>query len=959
MSVDHKKSNIILVDGSSLAFRSFYALFSSSLKSKTGTPTGAIYGFFTAILDLLEKSRPNYLAICFDLSTPTFRHKRYEAYKANRSEMPAELAIQWPLIKDGVNKLNIPLLELPGYEADDIIGSLTRLANENNMNVDILTSDQDAFQLITPCDEKDNTSSYSNMVLMPSKNGIVFYDYKEVLNKLGVYPSQIIDYKALSGDSSDNIPGIRGIGPKTACELLNSYNSLDSIYENIDKINKKSLKEKLINDRQNAYLSQYLATIDKNVPLSEKIDDLYIENLNWSDFNNYLAELNMKNLMKRLPSQSLGQSNDNVWGQLSLNFDKNSNTISHTKSVDNIANLADKDPNLNPIIVDDPTKLENLINRLKSVSIISLDLETTSLDNFSQNIVGIAIAFNESLKVENNQILFAHDVSNLIELPVETYYIPVLHKTDEKMLSAEVVFSSLKPVIENSNIFKIAQNAKFEINVLSNYDIKFGPLIFDPMLASYIENTENRHGLKDQASRILNYEMVRIEELIGSGKKQLTMDVLPIDIVAPYACDDARITLLLSLYYQSKLDSEQLWLLHNIELPTSLVLSQMERCGICIDTDYLSNLSIDLTKELNYLEKEIYKQANFEFNINSTQQLQKVLFQDLGLSTKAKTKTGFSTDISVLESLKDSHPIIGYLINYRHLQKLLSTYVDALPKLVRNKRVHGQFNQVVTSTGRLSSSNPNLQNIPIKTPLGKKIRQAFKPENDNDYILCADYSQIELRVLAHMSKDPNLIQAFKDNLDIHTHTSAKIFDCDISAVTDDMRRIGKTLNFALIYQQGAYSTAKDLNISVKEANQFIEKYFSQFPLVKDYLNSIIESARRDGFVTTLWGRRRYFKNINDSNEFIRKSNERAACNAPIQGSAADLIKLAMIELSQNLQKNNLKSKLILQVHDELVLEVCGNELEIIKPIVKESMLLNQPLLVPLKVDIEVGKTWLD
>lgn len=951
--------SLILVDGSSLAFRSFYALFNSSLKSKDGTPTGAIYGFFTSLLDLIEKNNPHSLAVCFDLAKPTFRHKRYEAYKANRSQMPEELSLQWPIIKDGVARLNIPLLELAGYEADDIIGTLTNRANQDGLNVNILTGDQDAFQLIVPADANSPTAPYSNLVLMPSKTGLIFYDYPQVLAKLGVYPSQIIDYKALCGDSSDNIPGIRGIGPKTACELLVKYKNLDNIYENLDNITKKTLKDKLIDQKDNAYLSQFLATIDVNIPLEQNSSDLIMDKINYRDFHEYLQNLNMKNLIKRIPVDVLPPPS--VTGQLSFNFDANSNTISNTNNVTPTPIFLPlmQPENLNPQIINDEINFAKLLTKLNQNQVICVDLETTGLDTLNTSIVGIAIAFNEDVKVVDKQIVFAQNNENLLALPVETYYIPLMHQTGEIQLAQDYVLTNLKPILENSQIFKIAQNAKFEMNVLANYHINFAPLIFDPMLASYIENTDNRHGLKDQSLRIFDHQMTPIDSLIGTGKKQITMANVAVNTVAFYACDDARITLLLSLYYQEKLAKTQLDLLQKMEIPLTSVLATMEQDGVCINIEYLQQLSGELTKDLNSLEESIYRFAGYAFNINSTQQLQKVLFQDLGLKTKAKTKTGFSTDFSVLESLQEAHEIIPKLINYRQIQKLLSTYVDALPKLVKDTRVHCQFNQVITSTGRLSSSNPNLQNIPIKTSMGRKIRQAFKAQNDDDFILSADYSQIELRILAHMSQDPNLIEAFKQNLDIHLHTAAKIFDVDINDVTKEMRTIGKTLNFALIYQQGAYSTAKDLNISLKEANQFIEKYFSQYPLVKDYLNSIIQEAKKNGYVTTLWGRRRYFKNINDSNEFIRKASERAACNAPIQGSAADLIKLAMIELRQNLQRQNLKSKLILQVHDELVLEVLASEIDEVKLVVEKSMLLNQPLLVPLKIDLEIGKTWLD
>lgn len=999
---------LVLVDGSSLAFRSFYAMFKSGLRAKDGTPTGAVHGFFASLFDMIERQKPDMLAVCFDLSDPTFRHVEFQDYKANRDEMPDELAQQWPIIKEGVKILEIPLYELSGFEADDVIGTVAKQAEAKGMRVIILTGDQDAFQLLAG--EPDNVE-----VLMPSKGELITYKRDKVFEKLGVYPEQITDYKGLCGDKSDNIPGVRGIGEVTAAKLLAAHGTVEGIYEHLEEIKSASVKQKLIDGKQSAFDSKRLATIRLDVPLDFDFEHCRLTAPPVEPVTEFFQRMSFRQLTARVPKilarfaggEAYAQSsaapssvgivaspavamaqvsgsdspnpnhNRGIGGQLTLDFGAAVDTEKFPGTRE-LAALTEGGrgrmvavrlpqievtlaPMKDPLVVTTEAELDELISQLEKQQVISVDLETTGLNSLDTQIVGYAISFDPTLKMSDKKHLLAKD-SAFGGPELKSAYIPVRHQVTggKPQLDPQLVATKLKPVLENQNIGKIAQNGKFEMNVLSTVGIDMSPLVFDTMLASYIDNPDNKHGLKDQAERILNYKMVRIGELIGTGRKQITIDMAPVDQVAEYAADDARITLELARYYGSTMDEEQLYLMNDMELPLCAVLAKMEQTGIQLDLPYLSAFSVELSSELARLEAEIYKHAGHGFNINSPIQLQKVLFEELGLKTKGKTKTGYSTDASVLEALKDDHVIIQCLLDYRHISKLRSTYVEALPKevLERDGRLHGEFNQTVASTGRLSSSNPNLQNIPIKTEVGRRIRKAFIAK-ENCSLISADYSQIELRMLAHMSKDELLIDAFSKNQDIHARTAGEIFEVPIEDVSSDMRRVGKTINFALVYQQGAFSTAQDLGISTKEAQAFIDKYFSRYPKVKGYLASTIDEAREHDYAKTIWGRKRYFTHLHDRNDNVRRADERAACNAPIQGSAADLVKLAMIRLDKDLKESGLKAKMIMQVHDELVLEVPDNEIDQAKALVGAAMNLDQPLDVPLKVDFGVGKNWMD
>jgi DNA polymerase-1 len=956
-----EKETLVLVDGSSLAFRAFYALMRTGMKTKDGVPSWAIHGFFSSLFDQIERQKPDMIVVCFDLPQPTFRHEKYEQYKANRKEMPDELAVQWPLIKEGVKTFEIPLLEIPGFEADDLIGTLAKSGEAQGYKVIVLTGDRDAFQLV---DGEDTSIE----IHLTTKDGLINCGRQEVFERMGVWPEQIVDFKALCGDSSDNIPGVKGIGEKGAQQLLGTYQSLDGVYEHLEEIKSAALKKKLVEGKEMAYTSQHLATIRLDVPVDFDFAHAKLTPPQESKIRQYFDALNFRQLTGRL-GKVLNRFNVALTAEEQLRHPPQPQAV-ETGALGQLLlfpslaqprqNESPKQPLPKPVIIQDLAGLEEMLAHLCQQQVIAIDLETTGLQALNTQIVGWALACDDKVGLTEKGHLQVSPRSFCGE-SLKTYYIPVGHQDGSQQLATELVATKLKALLEDKKIGKIAQNGKFEMNILSRHGINLEPICFDPMLASYIENPDQKHGLKDQALRVFDYQMVRIEELIGSGRKQLTMDMVPLEKVAPYAGDDARLTLELACHYAARFDEEQLFLLHDMELPLQAVLARIEQNGVALDTRYLKEFSKELSTQLNSLESEIYELAGHIFNIASTQQLQKVLFEELALKTKHKTKTGFSTDAAVLEALKDDHPIIAKILDYRQIAKLRSTYVDALPNAIlpHDGRLHGEFNQTITSTGRLSSSNPNLQNIPIRTQLGRQIRRAFIAGNADSSLISADYSQIELRLLADMSEDETLLDAFEKNQDIHARTAGEIFDLPLEQVSSDMRRVGKTLNFALVYQQGAYSTAQDLGISPKEAQLFIDKYFSRYPKVQGFLQSTIAQARASGYAKTLWGRRRYFNHLEDRNDNIRKADERAACNAPIQGSAADLIKLAMVSLDKELRQAKSGAKLILQVHDELVLEVPDNEMEETKALIDAAMTSSQKLKVPLRVDMGTGKNWMD
>lgn len=957
------EKTLILIDGHALAYRYFFALERTGMKTSDGQPTWAVFGFFKAMFDLLKDKNlsADAIAVTFDVGRQTYRVDMYPEYKANRETMPDILRSQIGLIIEGLKAFNIPIYTKEGYEADDVIGTIATKAKKLNHKTLILTGDKDSFQLV----DREGLIK----VIIPSKGEIVEYDWYKVHDRMGVYPYQVTDFKGLSGDTSDNIPGIRGIGDKTASKLLNRFDTVEEIYNHIDELTEKALKQKLIDGKEIAFLSKELATIQKDVDVNFDVAHTHLEMPNvdgvveffkknqlysfLKNINDILKPFNVESVSvaaekpQPVKSENIIQKRE---GQLQLGFDFSAQLNENTKINFNVSKE----------IVDTEEKLEKLVDALNKQAIFSLDTETTSLDPLEADLVGISIAYNDQIIIKNGRVKFDESKEDF----AKSFYIPIFHQVGDQ-LDLEVVQNKLAPVFKNEAISKTLQNAKFDMNVLRTNGMPLKGIVFDTMLASYIKDSSRKHGLKVQASEHLDYIMTDYEELVGTGKNQVTIETIPIEQAADYACDDAFATLELTRYWQKCLDEKEQDILYDMEVPLTIVLAEMEWHGISVDIDYLKSLDDEIQKKLDLIEEKIYATVGERFNINSPMQVADMLFGKLQIKAKGKnkTKTGFSTSAKVLEELAEEYPIAKDILEQRHLAKLKTTYIDTLPNLVSpvDGRIHTSFNQTITSTGRLSSSNPNLQNIPIKTDLGNRIRGAFVPKDkDNSVILSADYSQIELRLLAHCAKDDNLIEAFCNDEDVHTITAAKVFEVPIDAVTKDMRYKAKTVNFGIVYGQSRYGLSASLGISSMEAQIFIDKYFATYPKVKEYMKDTINFAYEHGYVETLYGRKRHLAaELTSTTAKIQESAQRAAINAPIQGTAADLIKLAMIRLQKALDSKKLKSKIILQVHDELVIEVFNNELEEVKQLTIESMELDQPLLVPLKVDVAIGQSWME
>ena len=980
------KKTLVLIDGHALAFRSFFALERTGMKTSDKEPTWAVFGFFKAIFDLLKnpKISPDCIAVAFDVSHQTFRTECYEEYKANRESMPDTMRSQMGLIMEGLQAFNIPIYTKEGYEADDVIGTIVDKASKLGHKTIILTGDQDAFQLI---DRAGNVS-----VLIPSKGELVNYDWAGVYNKLGIYPDQVIDYKALRGDTSDNIPGIKGIGEKTAVKLLDRFQTLDNVLQHIDEVDGKSLKEKLQSGIEMAKLSYFLATIKRDVPIDFDFEKTNLEMPDVEKVTEFLKRVQFFSFLKNLP-EILRPFNVCTLASRPENIDSaemKKQQIKDEKLIDFISlkdGIKEKDTgeakndepfsqqqlglfgalnnkkqnvlkNIKKTIISE-ADFEQLLKELKQQTLISIDTETTSVNALEADLVGISIAYNDKISALDGQVILNEDRGQ-----TKSFYIPVFHKVGDQ-LDMEYVLQKLKPIFEDKAIFKTFQNAKYEINTLRKYGIHFEGIIFDTMLASYVNDPSRKHGLKLQSAENLDYFMTEIDELIGKGKKQITMDDVPIEQASDYACDDAFVTLELTRFWQEKLGEEEKKLLYEIEVPTSLVLAEMEAQGVTLDVDYMNNLSIELEKNIKEIEEKIYELAGEKFNINSPKQLASILFEKLGIEHKTKKRGAqkFSTDAKVMEELSKDHEIAKYILEYRQYAKIKSTYVDALPELISptDYKIHTSYNQTITVTGRLSSSNPNLQNIPVRTSLGSRIRKAFIPEDkENQVLFSADYSQIELRLLAHCSGDEHLINAFISGEDIHAQTAAKIFGVTLQEVTKEQRSKAKAVNFGIVYGQTRYGLAAALGISNTEAQEFIDKYFETYPKVKEYMENSIQNAYSLGYARTIYGRKRYLLDeLMSSNHNIKEFAQRAAINTPLQGAAADLMKMAMIDVYKKLVENKFNSKLIMQVHDELILQTYKDELDDIQKLVKEAMELSQPLKVPLVVDCAYGSSWME
>lgn len=885
-----KTPRLYLIDGSSYIYRAFFAI-RQYLSNSKGLPTNAIFGFSNMLLKILRDEKPDYLAIAFDPKGPTFRHEEYKEYKAQRPDTPEDLIPQIPYIFRLVEAFHIPILVKEGYEADDFIGTVAKKAEESGFKVTIISGDKDLFQLITRDTVVKDT--------MKDRT----YDISAVKERFGVKPSQLVEIMALMGDKIDNIPGVPGIGEKTAVELIKEFESIDNLYKNIEKVKKEKLKENLKKHKEEANLSKKLCTLDTGMPVDLDLEELKIQDIKEKELIELFQELEFSKLLKEFTTKK---------------------------------EISEKQYK----IVQEEDEFKKLVKELKASGKFAIDLETTHREPMRADMVGISISFKEN----------------------EAFYIPLAHNYPgaPKQLKREFVLKTLKPLLEDDKTEKAGQNIKYDILVLSNAGIDLRGVSFDTMLASYLINPSKRnHSLEDIALEYLGYKMTTYKEVVGTGKKEIGFEEVDIKTAARYSGEDAditfRLTNLLSPIIKEKGMDE---LFYKVEIPLIDVLAVIERNGVKINVDFLREMSKTLEIELDQLISKIYALAGEKFNINSSKQLREILFDKLKLTPVKRTKTGYSTDVDVLEQLALQHELPAEILNYRQLSKLKSTYVDSLPKLIHPEtgRIHTSFNQTVTATGRLSSSNPNLQNIPIRTELGREIRKAFIAER-NHFLLSADYSQIELRLLAHLSEDRALIQAFEKGEDAHASTAREIFNVLPGTVTPEMRRVAKAVNFGIIYGISPFGLSKGLNISQKEAKEYIEGYFKRYPRVKEYIDKTIKSAYEKGYTTTLLNRRRYIPELESKNRNVREFGERTAINTPIQGSAADLIKVAMINIQSKMKEKKLKSKMILQVHDELVFEVSEKEMETMKGLVKKEMEGVMKMKVPIVVDMNTGKNW--
>lgn len=942
---------LILIDGHALAFRQYYALERTNMRTSDGVPTWAVYGFFKAIFDLLknEDLKPEAIAVAFDVSHKTFRTEAYSDYKCNRSAMPDPMQAQMGLIYEGLRAFNIPIYTKEGFEADDVIGTISKKACELGHKVLILTGDQDAFQLV----DKEGCVK----VILPTKGELVEYNWDKIFDKLGVYPNQVIDYKGLRGDVSDCIPGVKGIGEKTAQKLLARYGTLDAILADCENIPEKAVREKICSGIEQAKMSQYLATIVRDLDVNFDFDSAKINLPDVSVVTEFLKKMQFYTFIKNI--NEILYSFDKIERTAPVKPDANS---SDSMQLGFFAEAVNEEINkefkceFDKKLITDSRDFSDMLKELSSQSLIAFNIYADVKNAVDSKVIGFAFAYNKDIAADK------HITFNDSGFITKTFYIPINHSNIASQLRLDDVINDLKSIFENETIHKTTYNAKNAYNILRNLGILSESIIFDIALASYVKDPQRNHELDVQSMEHLNYAITPFAPFEKNKKKQISFSDAPVDSILNYSSDESFTILELTKYWINNLDKKELELTYDIEVPLTFVLADMEYNGVSVDEDYLHKLTISMNNQLAKIEGRIYEIAGGVFNINSPRQVGEVLFEKLGLKAKKKRgKTNYSTNAAVLEELAEEYEIAQLILDYRKFAKLKSTYTEALPALIDRKdnRIHTTYNQTVTATGRLSSSNPNLQNIPVRTEEGNKIRNAFVSGNkENGLILSADYSQIELRLLAHITQDKHLLEAFNSGVDVHTLTASKVFDVPVEDVTKEMRYKSKAVNFGIIYGQSKYGLAKSLGISNADAETFIEKYFATYPRVKAYMEGTVLEAEEKGFVETIFGRKRYLATeLSSSNGMIREFAKRAAINQPIQGTAADLMKIAMIDFSKKLKENNLKSKMIMQVHDELVVEVVKSELDIVTNLVKEAMELQQPLSVPLVVDVNVGESW--
>ena len=935
------EKKLFLLDAFALIYRAHFAFVKNPRISSSGLNTSAIFGFANTLLEVLKDEKPTHLGVAFDTPKPTFRHVQFEAYKAQRQEQPEDITTAVPYVKQLLKAMCIPILEMEGYEADDVVGTLAKKAAREGFEVFMMTPDKDYGQLV-----EEHVYLYKPAI---SGKGVEIMGPKEVCERWGISDiGQVVDMLGLQGDASDNIPGIPGVGEKTAQKLVAEFGSVENLVANTDKLTGK-LKEKVIEGKDLAVLSKQLATIDINVPIAFEEEDLRMCEPNRELLSSLLDELEFKTLKKRLLGETeapVAIPTANKTGQLNLFGEaptaarKPSEVTSvSTESVTNNERRTVATTAHRYHLVNTPELRQSLAYYLSLQESFCFDTETTSVDAIDAELVGLAFAYRDG----------------------EAFYVPVPADRTE----AQTIVEDFREVLENEKIEKIAQNLKYDMLVLQNYGVEVRGPLYDTMLAHYLIEPDKRHNMDALANAYLNYEPVAIEVLIGKkGPKQLTMRDAAIEKLVEYAAEDADITLQLKHKLQPLLVENQAEkLFKGVEMPLVPVLAAMEREGIKVDTNVLSEMSGVLEIDMKQVEQEIFGLAGEEFNIGSPKQLGVVLFEKMKLiKNPKKTATGqYATGEDILSDLESEHEIARKILDYRELQKLKSTYVDALPQLINPStgRIHTSFNQAVAATGRLSSTNPNLQNIPIRTPRGREIRKAFIPRNEDYVILSADYSQIELRIMAAFSQDATMLEAFNKGIDIHASTASKVFKVALEEVTSDMRRKAKMVNFGIIYGISAFGLAQRLGIARGEASEIIKAYFQEFPAVKSYMDMVINKAREQKYVETILGRRRYLADIDSQNQTTRGFAERNAINAPIQGSAADMIKVAMINIHDFLKREKLQSRMLLQVHDELVFDAHRDEIDLLNHHVNELMVNAIPLPVKMETGIGKGNNWLE
>ncbi len=930
-----KQKKLLLLDAMALIYRAYYALNRNPRINSKGQNTSAILGFANTLTEVLKKEDPTHIAVAFDSIAPTLRKTEFADYKANREDMPEDIVSSLPYIQQLLEGFRIPLLIMEGYEADDIIGTLAKKAEKEGYMVYMMTSDKDFGQLVS-----DNI-----FMLKPAQRGNEeeIWGVKEVCDRFGIeWPEQLIDILGLWGDSSDNIPGVPGIGEKKAKSLIREFGSMENLLNKLDQVKENRSRESLREHKQQALLSKSLATIMLDVPIEESIDSFKRKEPDPDKLIPLFEELEFKTFAKRvftdtdiIPEET-GKKAVRRSGQMGLFDNINAFADPAEEAAKRLQDLS-KEKDYQALTGDKAIK--TLAVKLEKSKMFCFDTETTSLESTGKELVGIAFCMK----------------------PGEAFYVPF---PDDQKKAAKLA-GRFQKAFANPGIEKTGQNLKFDIGVLKPYGIEVKGKLFDTMLAHYLLQPDMRHSMDILAETYLDYHPVPIEHLIGKkGKAQKSMRSISLEKITPYACEDADITLQLRKVFEPMLKEQELTkIFEEIETPLVTVLADMENAGVRIDKKALNDYSKVLTKSIEAVEKEIYGMAGTTFNIGSPKQLGEILFDRLKISTRArKTKTRqYSTSEDVLSKLKDKHPIVEKILEYRSLTKLRSTYVEALPKLISEKtgRIHTSFNQAIAATGRLSSNNPNLQNIPIRTKEGRLIRQAFVSRDDNHTLLAADYGQIELRIIAALSKDEAMLDAFRNNLDIHAATAAKVYEIALEDVTKEMRRNAKTVNFGIIYGISAFGLSERLGIPRQDAADIISQYFHKYPGIKDYMDKTIEFARQHGYVRTMLGRRRYVRDINSSNSVVRGYAERNAINAPVQGTAADMIKIAMINIHQAMEAKKMKSKMVLQVHDELVFDALNDELEALKPLTEEKMKTALDLDVPVVVEMNTGKNWLE